>query len=84
MLLFIEDAVRGMNQNTLKYMSEALQKFNQWKAVREKQLRKEVKRLHNDGGSEFTLKKFAEYLQSEGIQVETTALYISQSNGEVE
>jgi uroporphyrinogen-III synthase len=65
-------------------MSEALQKFNQWKAVREKQSGKEVKRLHTDGGSEFTLKKFAEYLQSEGILVETTVLYISQSNGEVE
>jgi hypothetical protein len=35
MLLYINDATRHMNEYTLKYKSEALEKFNEWKALRE-------------------------------------------------
>jgi hypothetical protein len=34
-LLFINDATRHMNEYTLKYKSEALEKFKEWKALRE-------------------------------------------------
>ena len=68
----------------MKYKSEALEKFNEWKALREKESGKQVKRFRTDGGGEYTSKKFAEYLQSEGILKETTTPYSPQSNGVVE
>ena len=40
--------------------------------------------FRTDGGGEYTSKKFAEYLQSEGILKETTTPYTPQSNGVVE
>jgi transposase InsO family protein len=43
-----------------------------------------VKRLRTDGGGEYTSKKFAQYLKSEGILNETTTAYTPQSNGIVE
>jgi hypothetical protein len=39
-----------------------------------------VKKFHADGGSEYTPKKFAEYLTSEGIINVTTTPYTAQSN----
>jgi len=42
-----------------------------------------VKRFRTDGGGEYTSKKFAEYLKSEGILKETTTPYTPQSNGVV-
>jgi hypothetical protein len=41
---------------------------------------KQVKRFRKDGGGEYTSKKFAEYLQSEGILQEMTTPYTPQSN----
>jgi len=43
-----------------------------------------VKRFRTDGGGEYTSKKFAKYLQSEGIIQETTTPHSPQSNGVVE
>jgi len=84
MLLFIDDAMRHMDEYILKYKSEALEKFKEWKALREKESGKQVKRFLTDGGGEYTSKKFAEYLKSEGIIKETTMPYSPQSNGVVE
>jgi len=84
MLLFIDDATRHTDEYILKYKSEALEKFKEWKARREKESGKQVKRFRTDGGGEYTSKKFAEYLQSEGILKETTTPYSPQSNGVVE
>jgi hypothetical protein len=39
-----------------------------------------VKKFHADGGSEYTPKKFVEYLTSERIINETTTPYTAQSN----
>jgi hypothetical protein len=66
MLLFIDDATRHTDEYILKYKSEALDKFKEWYAVGEKELGKQVKRFRTDGGGEYTSKKFAEYLKSEG------------------
>jgi len=84
MLLFIDDVTRRTDEYILKYKSEALEKFKEWKALREKESGKQVKRFRTDGGGEYTSKKFAEYLKSEGIQKETTTPYPPQSNGVVE
>jgi hypothetical protein len=85
MLLFIDDATRHIDEYILKYKSEALEKFEEWKALREKESGKQVKRFRTDGGGgEYTAKKSAEYLKSEGILKETTTPYTPQSNGVVE
>jgi len=84
MLLFIDDAMRHTDEYILKYKSEALEKFKEWKTLREKESGKQVKRYRTDGGGEYTSKKFAEYLKSEGVLKETTTPYTPQSNGVVE
>jgi hypothetical protein len=83
-LLFIDDATRHPDQYILKYKSEALEKFKEWKALREKESGKQVKRFRTDGGGEYTSKKIAEYLKSEVIIKETTTPYSLQSNRVVE
>jgi len=83
-LLFIHDATRHTDEYILKYKLEALEKFKEWKALRENESGKQVKRFRTDGGGDYTSKKFAEYLKSEGILKKTTAPYTPQSNGVVE
>jgi len=82
MLLFIDDATWHMDEYILKYKSEALEKFNQWKALREEQSGNQVKWFRT-GGGEYTSKKFAEYLKSEGILQKRTTTYPPQPNGVV-
>ena len=84
MLLFIDDATRHTDEYILKNKSEALQHFQEWKALRERESGMLVKRLRTDGGGEYTSKKFAAYLQEQGIVKETTTPYTPQSNGVVE
>ena len=84
MQLFIDYPTRHTDKYILKYKSEAPEEFKEWKALREKESGKQVKRFRTDGGGEYTSKKFAEYLKSEGIIKETTTPYSPQSNGVVE
>jgi hypothetical protein len=84
MLLFIDDPMRHTDKYILKYMSEALEKFKEWKALREQVSGKQVKRFRSDGGGEYTTKKFAEYLKSDVILKEMTTPYTPRSNGVVE
>jgi len=81
MLLFIDDATRHTDEYILKYKSEAHEILEEWKALREKESGKQVKRFRTDGGGKYTPKKFAEQLKSEGILKETTTPYTPQSNG---
>jgi len=60
MLVFIDDATRHTHEYILKYKSEALERFKEWKARREKELCKQVKQFRTDGGGEYTSKKFAD------------------------
>ena len=60
MLLFIDDAMRHTDEYILKYKSEALEKFKEWKALSEKKSGQQVKRFRTDGGGKYTSKKFAE------------------------
>jgi len=82
--LFIDDATRHTDEYILKYNLEALEKFKEWMALREKESGKQVKQFCTDGGSEYTSKKFAECLKSEGMLMETTTPNTPQSNGVVE
>jgi hypothetical protein len=52
-------------------------------ALRQKEVGKQVKQFHTDEGSEYTFKKFAEYVKSEAIVKKPTAPYTLQSNGVV-
>jgi transposase InsO family protein len=84
MLLVIDDPTRHTDEYILKYKSEALETFNEWKALREMESGKQVKRFRTDGGGEYTSQKFAEYLKSEGILKETTTPYTPQSSAVIE
>jgi hypothetical protein len=84
MLLFIQDATRYPDEHILKNRLEALEKLKEWKALREKDSGKQVKQFRTDGGCEYSSKKFAQYLKSEGILKETTTTYSPQCNGFVE
>jgi len=81
--LFIDHATRHMDEYILKYKLDALEKLKEWKALREEESGKQVKRFRTDGGGEYTSKKFPQYLKSEGILKETTTPYTPQSNGVV-
>ena len=83
MLFSIDDATRHTDEYILKYKLEALEKFKEWKTFREKESGMQVKRFRTEGGGEYTSKKFAEYLKSEGIIKETTTPYSLQSSGVV-
>ena len=67
MWLFINNATRHMDEYIVKYKSEALEKFKEWKALREKKSGKQVMRFRTDGGGKYTSIIFAEYLKSEEI-----------------
>jgi hypothetical protein len=83
MLLCIEDPTSHTDEYILKFKSEALEKFKQWKDLREKESGKQVKRFRTDGRGVYTFKKFTEYLKSEGILKNTTIPYTPQSNAAV-
>jgi len=84
MLLFIDDATRHTHEYIVKYKSEALAKYKEWKALREMESGKQVKQFRTDGGGEYTSKKFADQLKSEGILNATTKPYTHRSNGVVQ
>jgi hypothetical protein len=84
MLLFIDYATRHTDGYILKYKSEALEKFKEWKALGEQESDKQVKRFPTDGGGEYTSKKFGEYRKSQHIIQKTTTPYTPQCNAVVE
>jgi len=67
MLLFIDTAIKHMDEYILKYKSEALEKFTEWQAVIETESGKQVKWFRRDVGIKYTSMKFAECVKSEGI-----------------
>jgi hypothetical protein len=55
-LLTIDDPMRHTDEYILKYKSEAVEKFKEWKALREKESGKQVKRFRTAGGGEYASK----------------------------
>jgi len=80
-ILFIDDATRWTEVEILKEKSEALAMFKAFKAKVEKKHGRSIKALRTDGGGEYTSKAFMAFLQSNGIEKETTAPYTPQENG---
>jgi len=56
MLHFIDDATGHTDEYISKNKSVTLEKFKEWKALREKVSGKQLKRFRTDGGSEYTSK----------------------------
>jgi hypothetical protein len=81
MLLFIHDATSNVDEYILMYKLEPLEKFKQWKALREKESGKQVKRFCPYGDIEYTPMNFEECLKSEGIIKEMTTPSSPQFNG---
>lgn len=50
-----------MNKYILRYKSDALEKFPEWKTLSQWELGNAVKQFPTDGGGVYTFKKFAEY-----------------------
>jgi len=62
-LHFIDDSKRHSDAYILKYNSDPLPKFQVWNAHREMDLGKQVKGFCTNGGSEYTSKKFVQYVE---------------------
>jgi len=82
--LFIDASMKYLDEFILKYKLEGMKKLIQWKGVGEMKSGKHVKQFRTNGGSEYTSKKFEQYLKSEGMLTEMTMPYTPPSNGVVE
>ena len=83
-LLFIEKATRHTDEYILKWKSKGVWKLKELKAVREKELGEQLKRFRTDGGGQYTLKKYTEFLNSEAIVNKMTTPFSPLLNGVVE
>jgi len=79
--LFTDDFTRYKVGYLLKCKSEAFARFKEYKALVEKQQGKVIRKLRTDGGREYTSNEFCHLLQQEGIEIQRTTPYTTQSNG---
>ena len=68
----------------MKYKSEVLEKFKEWKAITEKLTETKMETFQTDNGGEYTSKDFEDYLKKEGIHHELTIPNTPQQNGATE
>ena len=71
-LTFIDDSTRRSLIYLMKYKSEVMKKFIEWKALVERQSERKIKCIRSDNGGEFMSTEFVNYLRREGIQHQTT------------
>jgi transposase InsO family protein len=83
-LTFIDDATRYCQVYLLKTKDEALNYFKIYKAEVENQLERNIKRLRDDRGGEYTSTNFSNFCSEHGIIHEFTPPYSPQSNGVAE
>uniref|UniRef100_A0A2P2R3Q1 Integrase catalytic domain-containing protein n=1 Tax=Rhizophora mucronata TaxID=61149 RepID=A0A2P2R3Q1_RHIMU len=67
MLTFINDYSRKVWVFFLKNKNDVFQTFKKWKALIEKQTRKQIKWLRIDNGLEFCKGEFNKFYENEGI-----------------
>lgn len=80
-LLYVDDYSRMIFVYFLKYKSEALARFKEFKAKVENQTNKRIKTLRSDNGLEFCNKEFNLYLQKEGVNHQKSNPYTPEQNG---
>lgn len=78
---FIDDFTRYCCVYFIKRKSDVFQIFKEYKNKMENFLKKKIKFLQSDNGTEYINKDFNEYLKQNGIQRRLTAPYTPQSNG---
>ena len=83
-LTFIDDATRKTFVYFLKAKHEVFGKFQEFKALAERQTSKQIKAIRSDNGGEFVSKAFDEHLKSHGIHHQKTVPYTPQQNGVAE
>ena len=74
-ITFIDDFSRYGYVYLIKYKSEALEKFKEFRNEVEKQLGKSIKMLRSDRGGEYLNQEFQSYLKENGIRSQWTPPY---------
>jgi hypothetical protein len=82
-VMFTDDATRHTYVYFLRYKSEVISAFQEYKATVEKthNFKLPILRFRMDGGGEYTGEEFFSFLRKEGIQAEPSAPYTPQQNG---
>ncbi|KAK8937447.1 hypothetical protein KSP39_PZI012254 [Platanthera zijinensis] len=83
-ITFTDDFSRKCWVYFLKEKAEALDKFQEFKAMAEKEVGQPLKVLRTDRGGEYTSRLFGEYCRQWGISHQLTAAYSPQQNGVAE
>jgi hypothetical protein len=83
-LTFIDDFSRRSWVYFLKYKSEVLATFKNFKAFVEKQSSFSIKKLRTDNGGEYVNQGFTDFCREHGIQHQLTVPYNPQQNGVAE
>ena len=65
-LTFIDDITHYIWVYTLKHKAKVFDRFDEWKALVEKQSGQKLKVLRTDSGGEYTSNKLKEFLKREG------------------
>ena len=83
-ITFIDDHSRYCRCYFMRYKSQALEKFKEFKAEVETESNHVIKALRADRGGEYTSEEFLTYLKENGIRKEFTAAHSPQQNGTAE
>ena len=83
-ITFIDDKSRYTTAYVLKFKSQALEKFKEWKTMVEKMSGKPLKSVRSDNGGEYISKEFELYLKQNGISHQTTVKKTPEQNGVAE
>lgn len=80
-LILVDDYSRRTFVYLLKHKSETFDKFCIFSKLVENQTGKKIRVFRSDNGTEFCSNKFKAYLESKGIQHQTSIPYTPQQNG---
>ena len=84
MINFLDDYSSYAWTKLLRNKSDAFEAFMEYYPKAEKRTGKKLITLRTDRGGEFISERFNEFLNKEGIELETSAPYIHQQNGKAE
>ena len=81
LLIYTDNFTRYKVGYLLKRKSEAFDRFQEYKALVEKQQCKVIRKLRTDGEGEYMSNEFCHLLQQERLEIQRTTSYTPQSNG---